>query len=198
MAETGNASNMMIDAPSLDEIRKSANQLEGRIVKTPIVNITDSKMAAYLPEGADVNIKLELFQHAGSFKARGALLSIDAMDGRARENGVTAVSAGNHALAVSWAANSEGVDAKVVMHKKADPVRVEGCRKLGAEVVLADDIHSAFSDMEAIVENEGRTAIHPFEGKYLTLGTATCGLEIINSVPELDVMIVPIGGGPFL
>ena len=185
----------MMNGPSLEEIRNAAASLDGRIVKTPIVNITDGKIAEYLPDNSDVSLKLELFQHAGSFKARGALLSLDALDASARERGVTAVSAGNHALAVSWAANREGVDAKVVMHKKADPVRVEGCRKLGAEVVLADDIHSAFGTMDAIVTAEGRTAIHPFEGQHLTLGTATCGLEIIEALPDLDVMVVPIGGG---
>ena len=184
-----------MNVPTLDEIRAAATALEGRIVKTPLVRMSDGKMREHLPEGTVVDLKLELFQNAGSFKARGALLSIDALDKQARSNGVTAVSAGNHALAVSWAANREGVDAKVVMPKTADPVRIEGCQKLGTEVVLVDDIHAAFTEMDRIVEEEGRTAIHPFEGRCLTLGTATCGLEIIEALPELDVMIVPIGGG---
>lgn len=181
--------------PSLREIEAAHQSLEGRIVRTPVLEFTADPLVAALPKGARVAAKLELFQQAGSFKARGALLNVDALDAAERAAGVTAVSAGNHALATAWAAAREGVSAKVVMMKSADPVRVEGCRAFGAEVVLADDVHAAFDLVERIRSEEGRVFIHPFEGRLTAIGTATCGLEVIRAVPDLDVAIIPIGGG---
>ncbi len=181
--------------PTLEEIKKAARSLEGRIVKTPCVEMTSSRFAPLLPGGCHAVMKLELFQNAGSFKARGALLSVDALTDRQRQNGVTAISAGNHALAVAWACRRENVSARIVMLSQADPVRIQGCRALGAELVLIDDIHSAFERMDRIVTEEGRTAIHPFEGECRTLGTATCGLELMTAHPDLEAIVVPIGGG---
>ncbi|MDJ0683709.1 MAG: threonine/serine dehydratase [Alphaproteobacteria bacterium] len=182
-------------APSLAEIEAAADRLKGRIVETPLVELSSDKLTPYLPEGARVTAKLELLQHAGSFKARGALVNIDALTEAERRAGVTAVSAGNHALAVSWAAAREGVDAKVVMMDFADPVRIDGCRALGAEVVLVPDVHTAFETVKRIEAEEGRAFIHPFEGKRTALGTATCGLEFIRQALDLDAVVIPIGGG---
>ncbi|WP_259782501.1 threonine/serine dehydratase [Aestuariispira ectoiniformans] len=182
-------------APSLNEIKQAANSLQGKIVNTPVVKLSSDRIAPYLPDGAEMSIKLELFQQAGSFKARGALLSVEALNEDERQRGITTVSAGNHALAASWAANKAGVHAKVVMTKTADPIRVAGCRAQGAEVILVEDIHAAFDEVERIKQEEGRTFVHPFEGRYLTLGTGTCGYEYATQVPDLDVAIVPIGGG---
>ncbi len=181
--------------PALDEIKGAKKSLNGRIVDTPMVALSSDRIRPFLPADAQVSIKLELFQHAGSFKARGALLSMDALDDEARGRGVTALSAGNHALAVAWAAHREGVAAKLVMPDYADPVRIEGCKALGADVVLVDNIASAFTEVDRIAADEGRVQIHPFEGKWLTLGTSTCGLEIITQHPDLDAVIVPVGGG---
>lgn len=181
--------------PSLDEIQQAKRALDGRIIATPMVSLSSDRIRPYLPAGSEVSIKLELFQHAGSFKARGALLSMDALDDEVRSRGVTALSAGNHALAVAWAANREGVGAKLVMPTYADPVRIDGCKALGADVVLVDNIAAAFTQVDRIVAEEGRTQIHPFEGKWLTLGTSTCGFEIATQQPGLDAVIVPVGGG---
>lgn len=181
--------------PSLQAIRDAADQLHGRIVETPVIGLASDRIRPHLPEDAGVSIKLELFQHAGSFKARGALLNVAALSEDERKRGVTTVSAGNHALALSWAAVQEKVHAKVVMPEASDPVRVEGCRKMGAEVVLTRDVHAAFAEMERIRDDEGRSVIHPFEGERTTLGTATCGLEFANAVPDLDAVIIPVGGG---
>jgi threonine dehydratase len=182
-------------APSLGEIEAAAHALASRIIATPVVALASDRIRSRLPEDSRVAIKLELFQHAGSFKPRAVLLHIDRLDEAARRGGVTAVSAGNHALAVSWAASRQGVSAKVVMPKTADPVRVAGCRALGAEVVLVEDAHACFPEMERIVETEGRHAIHPFEGPITALGTATCGLELMRQLPDLEAVVVPIGGG---
>jgi len=183
------------DGPTLEEIVRAARSLAGRIVKTPCVELTSSRIAPLLPGNCHAIMKLELFQNAGSFKARGALLSVDALDDQQRKNGVTAISAGNHALAVAWACRRENVSARIVMLSHADPVRIQGCRTLGAELVLIDDIHTAFERMDRIVAEEGRTAIHPFEGECPTLGTATCGLELLTAYPDLDAIVVPVGGG---
>ncbi len=182
-------------APDLAEIEAAAEKLQGRIVETPVVALSSDHLAPYLPAGATVTGKLELFQHAGSFKARGALLNILDFSEEERARGATAVSAGNHALAVAWAARQQQVDAKVVMIKKADPVRVEGCRALGAEVILSEDVHQAFDDVDRIVVEEGRRFIHPFEHPLTALGTATCGRECALQMPDLDVMVIPVGGG---
>lgn len=181
--------------PSLAAIRAASRALEGRIIRTPVVDLASRRIRPHLPVGARVTVKLELFQHAGSFKARGALINLDALTPDERARGVTGVSAGNHALALAWAANGEGIPAKVVMPRTADPVRIAGCRDLGVEVVLVPDMHAAFATLDRIVKEEGRAVVHPFEGERTTLGTATCGLEFVEAVPDLDAMIVPVGGG---
>ncbi len=185
----------MQDAPTLQEIEAALAQVKGRVIETPVVALASDKLAGYLPDGARVTAKLELFQQAGSFKARGALINVDALTPEQKEAGVTAVSAGNHALAASWAARRGGVHAKVVMMDYADPVRIEGCRAMGADVVLVPDVHTAFAEVERIKTEEGRSFIHPFEGKLTALGTATCGLEFIRQVPDMEAVVIPIGGG---
>lgn len=181
--------------PVLAEIEAAAQRLKGRIVETPVTPLTAGVLTPFLPAGAEVLGKLELFQQAGSFKARGALLNLLDFSETERKRGATAVSAGNHALAVSWAAGQRDVPAKVVMMKSADPVRVAGCKALGAEVVLADDIHGAFAEVDRIVETEGRRFVHPFENPLTVLGTATCGRECALQMPDLDAMVIPVGGG---
>lgn len=185
----------MQDAPSLQEIESALEQVRGRVIETPVVALASDKLTDFLPKGARVTAKLELFQQAGSFKARGALINVDALTPEQKQAGVTAVSAGNHALATAWAARRGGVNAKVVMMEYADPVRIEGCRAMGAEVVLVPDVHKAFAEVERIKSEEGRSFIHPFEGKLTALGTATCGLEFIRQVPDMEAVVIPVGGG---
>lgn len=177
------------------EIEATARDLAPHIRETPLWRLEDESVAARLPAGTIPWLKLELFQHAGSFKARGALSVMLALDAAALRRGVTAVSAGNHAIAVSWAARTLGTTAKVVMPRTADPFRVARCRALGAETVLAEDVHAAFALTEAIERDEGRSFVHPFEGPRTALGTATLGRELLRQAPELDAVIVPVGGG---
>jgi threonine dehydratase len=140
-------------------------------------------------------LKEELFQRTGSFKPRGALTVMQDLDAAALGRGVTAVSAGNHAMAVAYAARALGTTAHVVMPKTANPFRVEHCRRLGAHVELVDDVHLAFARVKEIEAEEKRTFVHPFEGPLTARGTATLGLEIVEQVPEVEAVIVPIGGG---
>jgi threonine dehydratase len=108
---------------------------------------------------------------------------------------VTAVSAGNHAIATAFAAKAVGASAKVVMIASANPVRIDACRAYGAEVVLADDVHEAFKAAQRIQEKEGRFFVHPFEGADIATATGIVGLEMCEQCDSFDALIIPVGGG---
>lgn len=186
---------MRVEAPSLDEIRSARAQLGDAVLTTPTWTWSDDTTRSVFGPGGGLHLKLEAWQHTGSFKPRGALLGAWALTLAQRDRGLTAVSAGNHAAAVAFAARTLGSHAKVVMPRSANPARIAKCRGLGAEVVLVGDVHEAFDAVAAIQDEEGRTFIHPFEGPTVALGTATVGLEWLEARPELDAVIVPIGGG---
>ena len=97
---------MLSKCPDIKQMQKAKKSLSGRIVSTPVLELTGSKIFPLLPKGSNVRMKMELFQHTGSFKSRGVLLALDKLSIKQKENGVVAVSAGNHALAVSWASKS--------------------------------------------------------------------------------------------
>lgn len=178
----------MTDAPpTLQAITAAAARLAPFILQTPVWEWRDELVSATL--------KLELFQHSGTFKARGAINNILALTDPERRRGVTAVSAGNHAAAVAYAAHTLGTSAKVVMPKTASPARVAICRRFGTEVVLADDVHEAFALVKHIELSEGRTFVHPFEGPTTATGTATLGLEFLRQADDLEAVVIPIGGG---
>jgi len=182
-------------APTVEEIRAARARLGERVVETPLWRWRGDAVEQAVGPDTQVLLKLELFQHAGSFKPRGALCAMLALDRAELARGVTAVSAGNHAMAVAYAARSLGTTAKVVMPRTASPARVQGSRDYGAQVELVEDVHRAFARVHEIEEQEGRTFIHPFEGPLTALGTATLGLEMVEQARELDAVIVPIGGG---
>lgn len=184
----------MVAPLTLDEIRRAVGQLANHVVRTPVHRLQTPEVAATLGT-TEVWLKLELFQRTGTFKARGAFLNVLALSEQARQRGVTAVSGGNHAAAVAFAAATAGVSAKVVMFASANPLRVQLCRSFGAEVVFADNAHAGFELATRLAEQEGRTLIHPFEGRTTALGTATVGLELCEQIAGLDAVIVPIGGG---
>jgi threonine dehydratase len=181
--------------PTPADIQRARQRLGDRVRETPTWQWRGDAVARAAGADTQVFLKLELFQYTGTFKARGALLNAMALDADARARGVTAVSAGNHAIAVAFAARSVGTSAKVVMPRTANPARVALCRAYGAEVLLMDDVYAAFDEVERIRRDEGRTFIHPFEGETTVLGTATVGHELCHQVEHLDAVIVPIGGG---
>lgn len=184
---------MMTAKPTIDSVQQLRKDLAGCIVETPVARcaaIEDS-----LGGATEVWAKLEFLQQTGTFKARGALAVVLSLDDAQRRAGVTAVSAGNHAIATAYAAKVAGTSAKVVMLGSANPARVERCRSYGAEVLIVDDVHSAFSMAERIQREEGRYFVHPFEGEHTFRGTATMGLEICEQVADFDAIIIPIGGG---
>ncbi|KJZ20380.1 threonine ammonia-lyase [Loktanella sp. S4079] len=183
-----------MSVPNLSAINAAAEQLHGAAIETPVLPLTSQRWDGILPDCASATVKLELFQQSGSFKARGAYLGIQQLNADQRAAGVVAASGGNHALAVSWAAQAAGVDALICMPRAVDPARIAGCEALGAKVALFDDMAAAFAAMNSEAE-AGRTLMHPFEGAHMTLGAATCGAEYLRQAPYLDTFIVPVGGG---
>lgn len=181
--------------PTVADIREARRRLGDRVRRTPVWRWRGREIEAAAGEGTEVFLKLELFQYSGTFKPRGALLNMLALSPGDLERGVTAVSAGNHAIAVGYAARVLGTSAKVVMLSTANPARVAACRAYGVEIVPVDDVHEAFDLVHRIERDEGRAFIHPFEGRLTTLGTAGVGLELAEEVADLDAVIVPIGGG---
>jgi len=168
-----------------------ALKLKDHVIRTPTVRYAGAPIAGH--ENTEIFIKLELLQHGGSFKPRGALNNIMSMSDTS--HGVTAFSAGNHAIAVAFAANKQGVSAKVVMPKTANPFRVERCRFWGAEVIFGENIGDLISIVEQLQRDEQRVLIHPYEGERTIEGTATVGYELCNDIKDLDAVIVPVGGG---
>jgi len=181
--------------PTLAAIRDTRQRIDGYIVETPVWHWRIQEIHEAVGTDTRVYLKLELFQQTGTFKPRGALRVMLDLDRDVLARGVTAVSAGNHAIAVAYAARRLGTTAKVVMIETANPARIAACRAYGAEVVMAGDAHVAFDRVHEIEAEEGRTFVHPFEGPLTSLGTATVGLELMEQVPDLDAVIVPIGGG---
>lgn len=185
----------MTDFPSLEAVRANAERLAPYIVKTPVHVWRGRELERRLGAGTQIVLKLELFQRSGTFKARGALTNMLRMSDAQQARGVTTVSAGNHAIAVAFGAAALGLDAKVVMLESANPARVAAAKAYGAEVVIGGGGPECFALMETIARDEGRVIIHPFEGEGVTLGTASCGLELAEQAGALEAVIVPIGGG---
>jgi len=184
---------LLAETPRIDAVRALHERLQEWLTLTPVMRCRS--LEDFIGADFEFHAKLEFLQRTGTFKPRGALSVMLGLDEMQKEAGVTAVSAGNHAIATAFAAQAVGTSAKVVMIMNANPYRIERCRHFGAEVVLADDVHGAFDVANEIQEREGRFFVHPYEGTDVVLGTATVGLEICDQVPELDAVIVPIGGG---
>jgi threonine dehydratase len=184
---------LFAETPQIDAVRALQERLQPWLIRTPVLRCR--ALESQVGAACEIHAKLEFLQRTGTFKPRGALSVMLGLDAQQRQAGVTAVSAGNHAIATAFAARAVGTTAKVVMIMNANALRIERCRHYGAEVVLAEDVHSAFELAEEIRRSEGRFFVHPFEGADVVLGTATVGLEICEQVPMLDAVVVPIGGG---
>lgn len=184
----------MSNYPDLNTIKETAERIAPHVIRTPALPYY-GQMAQQHFGDIELTLKMELFQRTGSFKARGAINTIMQLDDQQRSKGVTAFSAGNHAIATAYAAKALKTSAKVVMPKTANPYRVECCKNLGADVVLGNNISELMDIVATLQQQEGRTMVHPFEGSDTFAGTATVGLELCEDVAELDAVIVPVGGG---
>lgn len=182
--------------PDIGRIRAVASAIAEHVIRTDTVP-WPVPLAGGGPD-LQLFVKLELLQRTGSFKARGAVNAtshaIRAAQGKPFP-GVTAFSAGNHAIAAAYAANVLGTSAKVVMPRSANAFRQQRCLAYGAELVFGDSISDLIEIVENIQAEEGRCLIHPFEGVHTLEGTATVGLELCDDIPHLDAVIVPVGGG---
>lgn len=175
----------------LQQIQRARARIADTLAPTPLV--LDHVLSERL--GRRVWLKAELFQRTGSFKARGGLNWIRTASKEELAGGLGAVSAGNHALGLAWAARDAGVPLTVVMPENASTFKVEGSRALGAEVVLHGDINQAWALMHRLVEERGLTLVHPYDDPRIIAGQGTVGLEILEQAPEASAILCPIGGG---
>jgi threonine dehydratase len=179
-------------APTLADIQEARKRLSGIADATPIfLSETFSRRA-----GRKVLLKAENLQRTGSFKVRGAVNKLSTLSTEERAAGVVAASAGNHGQAVAWAARELGLPATIYVPQDAPMAKVEACKNYGATTVMTG---AYFEDaLEAAlrhVEEQGGTFIHPYEDQLVIAGQGTIGLELVEQVPEVETVLIPIGGG---
>ncbi len=176
---------------TLDTLQRAREHIQRKLAPSPIV--TDTTLSRQL--GHPVRLKAELFQPTGSFKPRGSLNWLATASDAELAAGLGAVSAGNHALGLAWAAAERGVPVTIVMPEDASRFKVEGSRALGAEVILHGDINDAWAHMHQLVERRGLTLVHPYDDPRIIAGQGSVGLEIVEQVPHAATLLCPIGGG---
>ncbi|PPR45199.1 MAG: Phenylserine dehydratase [Alphaproteobacteria bacterium MarineAlpha5_Bin8] len=169
-------------------IGKVHKKLSKYVIKTPILNSSNNFF------NTNLFLKLEFFQHSGCFKIRGAINNILNLTNKQKKIGVTAVSAGNHAIATSFAANKFAIKNKIFMYKSANKYRLDKVKSLNANLFLTDPVN-AFKDVEKASKYEGFYFIHPFDGKKTIQGTASLGYEICEQIKKIDNIIISVGGG---
>ncbi|HKG90665.1 MAG TPA: threonine/serine dehydratase [Gemmatimonadaceae bacterium] len=173
---------------SLDALRRAAEGLRGVAVRTPLLPLVEL--------GADVWVKPEMLQRGGAFKFRGAYTFLSQLDPSVRARGVIAPSSGNHAQAVALAARMFGVPATVVMPTTVTPAKRGGAERLGARVVLAGTTtHHRWERAVEIAREEGGTVVPPYDDPTIIAGQGTAGLEIVEDLPAVRTVLVPVGGG---
>ncbi len=183
----------MIDLPSMVEVRAAARRIEPHTHRTPVFT------SQYLDggTGATVFLKAENLQKVGAFKARGATNAILSLSEDDAARGVVTHSSGNHGQAVAYACSIRGISATVVMPEHAPEVKVDAVMGYGASVVLCPQSERAQTVFRLIAEHD-YTEVHPFDDAAIIAGQATATLELVDQVPELDVVLAPIGGGGLL
>ena len=174
---------------SHDRMVAARDVIHGRLHQTPVMRST------YLSErvGAPVHLKLELFQKTGSFKPRGVLKRLANMSDEERRRGLITLSAGNHAQAVAWAAREYGVPATVVMPSRATQAKVDATRGYGGAVLQTDgDLLATALELQ---RERDLTLVHPFDCPFVIAGQGTLGLEVVEQVPDVETVVVGVGGG---
>jgi threonine dehydratase len=181
-----------VNVVSIPDPRAALPHVAPHVHRTPLLS---SRLLSEAT-GFDVRLKAELFQRTGSYKIRGPLYKLHLLSEQERRRGVVCSSAGNHAQGVALAAAMMGIRAVVVMAENATPSKVAATKGYGAEVVLHGKIwDEADEKARDLVESEGLTYVHPFDDLDLIAGQGTLGLEIYDDWPEVELVVVPIGGG---
>ena len=177
---------------SAEDIRQAASQLDGHVIRTPFV---DAPMLSRTL-GCDLSLKLENLQHTSSFKARGAYMAMQALNEDAKRRGVITMSAGNHAQAIAYHAQNMGIPAVIVMPAQTPFAKVSRTRAYGAEVVLEGrNLNECEGTVNKLIEERGLSLIHPYDNELVMTGQGTAGLEMLTDRDDLEVLLVPIGGG---
>jgi threonine dehydratase len=178
--------------PSLSDVHEARRRIDGIARVTPVYGSeTFSRLT-----GRDVVLKAENLQRTGAFKVRGAVNKLATLSASERTAGVVAASAGNHGQAVAWAAREAGVGARIFVPQDAPMTKVEACRNYGAETVMSGVLfEDALSGALAYADESGATFVHPFEDPVVIAGQATVGLELAEQVPDLETVVIPVGGG---
>jgi threonine dehydratase len=174
-----------MDLVGLDEVRRAAREIAGAVVRTPLLPS---------PWAEDLWLKPESLQPTGAFKLRGASYALSRLPPERRAGGVVTHSSGNHGRALAYAARMFQVPCTVVMPDRAAPHKVDAIRALGAEVVLVP-VAERLARAEALVAGRGLAMVPPFDHPDVIAGQGTVGLEIADDMPEVDVVLVPVGGG---
>lgn len=175
----------------LESIRLAAARTGPHLLRTPVLSSRSLGDRA----GVQLDLKCELFQKTGSFKPRGALNIVLALAADQRARGLVTVSAGNHAQAVAWAARVVGVPCTVVMPTDAPRSKLDAVRGYGATIIAHADRATLFDRLHEEQARTGATFVHPFDDPVGLAGAGTVGLEIVEQVPDVDCVLVPIGGG---
>ena len=176
----------------LEAFIKAKEKLSKVLLKTSLIHSPIFSKEA----GNEVYIKPENLQKTGSFKIRGAYNKITNLNDEEKKKGVIASSAGNHAQGVAYGAKESGIKAVIVMPKSTPLIKVESTKQYGAEVVLHGDVYDdAFKKAKELEEKEGYIFVHPFDDEDVIYGQGTIALEILEELPETDIILVPIGGG---
>jgi threonine dehydratase len=177
---------------SLNDIEQAAQRLQGQLLNTPCV---ESKTLSQLT-GAQIFLKFENLQYTASFKERGACNKLVQLTGDERQRGVIAMSAGNHAQGVAYHAQRLGIRAVIVMPIFTSGVKIERTRGFGAEVVLhGDTLDESHRHALLLAAQGGLVFVHPYDDEAIVAGQGTVGLEMLQAVPDLDTLVVAVGGG---
>jgi threonine dehydratase len=177
---------------TLDDIQAARRLLQGQVIATPM--LPAPRLSALT--GAEVFVKYENLQVTASFKDRGAYVKLAALPEDARRRGVVTMSAGNHAQSVAYHAQRLGIPATIVMPEPTPFVKVASTKAFGARVVLhGETLADSQERVEAIIAAEGSTLVHPYDDPLIIAGQGTIALEMLEAVPDLDVLVIPIGGG---
>jgi threonine dehydratase len=182
----------VLTLPTTREFEEARARMGAHVYHTPL--LTSRKLSE--ASGFDVRLKAELFQRTGSYKIRGPLNKFTFLSADEKRRGVICSSAGNHAQGVALAAKIHGIHAVVCMAANATPSKIAATKGYGAEVVLHGTIWDEANDRaKQLVAERGYTYIHPFDDEQLMMGQGTVGLELVRDWPDVDVIVVPIGGG---